>query len=275
MLNYYINKYKEIKLIIIQIYTGNSYRNFNYLVGCEETGEAIAIDPLAYKLCLDSAKKRNWTIKAVINTHEHLDHIGGNSKVIQNTGAKLYAHKNAKNKINGIDIGLCSGDIIKVGKTIELEVIDTPGHTMSHICLLSRGKKEALFSGDTLFNAGVGNCHNGGDPEVLYETFFKKLYNIKHNTIIYPGHDYIENNLNFSLNREPSNLVAKKLLKKIKGQNPNKAILTDFATEIEVNSFFRLENPTIINELQKDGELRNGSSPKEVFLALRKMRNSW
>ncbi len=262
-------------MIIVQIYTGNNYRNFNYLIGCEETGEAIAIDPLAYKLCLEAAKERNWTIKAVINTHEHFDHTGGNSKIIEKTKAKLYAHINAKSKINGIDVGLSSGDIIKTGKTIELEVLDTPGHTMSHICLLSKGKKEALFSGDTLFNAGVGNCHNGGDPEVLYETFFKKLFNIKPSTIIYPGHDYIENNLSFSLDREPNNIVAKNLLKKIKGQNTQEAHLTDFATEIQVNSFFRLKEPDVIYELQKKGELKEGTSPKQVFLALRKIRNTW
>ena len=62
-------------------------------------------------------------------------------------------------------------DVIKVGTTVELECLDTPGHTMSHVCLLSHTEQPALFSGDTLFNAGAGNCHNGGHPAELYETF--------------------------------------------------------------------------------------------------------
>jgi hypothetical protein len=64
----------------------------------------------------------------------------------------------------GMDRGVKAGDIIKVGKTVELECLDTPGHTMCHICLRSHTEQPALFSGDTLFNAGAGNCHNGGNP---------------------------------------------------------------------------------------------------------------
>ena len=60
-------------------------------------------------------------------------------------------------------------------RTVELEALDTPGHTRSHVCLLAHGDAPALFCGDTLFNAGAGNCHNGGDPGLLYETFVNQL----------------------------------------------------------------------------------------------------
>jgi hydroxyacylglutathione hydrolase len=89
---------------------------------------------------------------------------------------------------------LSAGDIIKVGKTAELEALDTPGHTMCHICLRSHTEQPALFSGDTMFNAGVGNCHNGGDPATLYQTFAQQLHGLPDNTLVYPGHDYLENN---------------------------------------------------------------------------------
>ena len=81
-------------MIIKQIYTYNNYRNFNYLIGCEKTREAIVVDPLAYNLCLEEAKRNDLKIVSIINTHEHLDHTGGNDKIIQHTGAKLYAHQN-------------------------------------------------------------------------------------------------------------------------------------------------------------------------------------
>ncbi len=261
---------------IVQIFTNNSYRNFNYLIGCEETGEAIAIDPLAYQMCLKEAKKRNWSIVAIVNTHEHLDHIGGNNNLILKTDAKLYAHKEAKHSIPNIDFGMTAGDVIKVGKTVELEVLDTPGHTMSHICLLSQGNKKALFSGDTLFNAGAGNCHNGGDPEVLYETFHKKIFNLDQETLVYPGHEYLENNLLFSLNTEPNNLDAKNLLKNIREKKLlNTEIVTNLSLEFKVNSFFRLKEEEVILNLQKKGELSSSTKPKEVFLALRRLRNNW
>ena len=80
-------------MIVEQIWTANAYRNFNYLIACPETGEAIAIDPLDHAKCLAKAKDRGWDIRQVLNTHEHGDHTGGTRQVIEATGAKLLAHR--------------------------------------------------------------------------------------------------------------------------------------------------------------------------------------
>lgn len=263
-------------MIVEQIWTGNAFRNFNYLIACPETGQALAIDPLDHKKCLARAKEKGWTITQVLNTHEHHDHTGGNKAVIAATGAKLLAHRNAKNSIAGIDIGLSAGDVIKVGNRVELLALDTPGHTMSHICLLSQTDEPALFCGDTLFNAGVGNCHNGGHPEQLYQTFASQLSQLPDNTRIYPGHDYIANNLEFTLAREPDNEQAKILFNQVKKQNPSKALVSTLAMEKQVNTFFRLHNPTIIARLQQEfPDMAEDPSAKEVFLKLRQLRNKW
>ena len=162
-------------MIVEQIWTGNAYRNFHYLIACRESGEALAIDPLDHEKCLACAKDNGWEITQILNTHEHPDHIGGNAAMIQATGAKLLAHEKAGPRIDGIDLGLSAGDVVRVGKTVELLALDTPGHTMSHICLLSKTDTPALFSGDTLFAAGAGNCNGGGDPEELFKTFVTQL----------------------------------------------------------------------------------------------------
>ena len=156
-------------MIVEQIFTDNAYRNFNYLIACPETGETLAIDPLESKLCLDRAKDKGWEITQVLNTHEHGDHTGGNAAVIAATGAKLLAHAGAKDTIPGIDVGLAAGDTVKVGRSVEIEVLDTPGHTRSHVCLRSHGDTPPLLCGDTLFNAGAGNCHSGGHPALRSE----------------------------------------------------------------------------------------------------------
>ena len=263
-------------MIVEQVWTGNAYRNFNYLIACPETGEALAIDPLDHQKCLAAAKDKGWEITQVLNTHEHGDHIGGNKAVIAATGAKLLAHQNAKDKIPGIDRGLGAGDIVKVGRSVELESLDTPGHTMSHVCLLSHTDQQALFSGDTLFNAGAGNCHNGGHPNELYSTFVGQLARLKDDTQIYPGHDYITNNLEFTLDREPDNARAKSLLAEIKDQNPDDAMVTTLALEKEVNTFFRLQSPSVIAALRESfPDLPADPDPKTVFLKLRELRNSW
>ncbi|MDP6787572.1 MAG: hydroxyacylglutathione hydrolase [Rhodospirillales bacterium] len=263
-------------MIVEQIWTGNAYRNFNYLIACPESGEALAIDPLDHEKCLAAAKRRGWNITAVLNTHEHGDHTGGNGAVIAATGATLLAHANAKDKIPGIDRGLAAGDVIKVGKTVELETLDTPGHTMSHVCLLSHTDTPALFSGDTLFNAGAGNCHNGGHPHELYATFVSQLAVLGDNTLVYPGHDYIANNLEFTLDREPDNARAAELLAQVESQDTNDALVSTLALEKEINAFFRLHNPTVISRLREAfPDLPDEPDAETVFLKLRELRNAW
>jgi hydroxyacylglutathione hydrolase len=263
-------------MIVEQIWTGNNYRNFNYLIACPETGEALAIDPLDHEKCLAAAKERGWQITQVLNTHEHHDHIGGNQAVIEATGATLLAHRNAKDSIPGLDVGLGAGDVVKVGRTVELESLDTPGHTMSHVCLLSRTEQPALFCGDTLFNAGAGNCHNGGHPAELYDTFVQQLTKLSDATQIYPGHDYIANNLQFTLDREPDNARAQELLDNILDQDPGAALVSTMGMEKEVNTFFRLRSPSIITALREQfSDLPDEVDPKTVFIKLRELRNSW
>jgi hydroxyacylglutathione hydrolase len=263
-------------VIVKQIWTGNAYRNFNYLIACPETGEALAIDPLDHQKCLQAAKDEGWDITQVLNTHEHHDHTGGNAALIEKTGAKLLAHHAAKDKIAGVDRGLAAGDVVKVGKTVELEALDTPGHTMCHICLRAHGERPALFSGDTLFNAGAGNCHNGGAPEALYDTFARQLAALPEDTLVYPGHDYIENNLRFTLDREPDNAQAREMLGKLQGQDPSQAYVSTLGVEGEINTFFRLRSPGVIAKLREAfPDLPDNPDPRTVFLKLRELRNKW
>jgi hydroxyacylglutathione hydrolase len=263
-------------MIVEQIWTGNAYRNFNYLIACAETGEALAIDPLDHQKCLARAKARGWTITQILNTHEHGDHTGGNAAMVKATGAKILAHHNAKARIPGMDRGLSAGDVVKVGRTVELESLDTPGHTMCHICLLSHTDTPALFCGDTLFNAGAGNCHNGGHPAELYQTFTSQLAKLPDATLIYPGHDYIENNLKFTLNREPDNRRAAKLLDDVGGQNPDAPLVSTLGLEKEINTFFRLHSPSVIARLREAfPDLPDAPDPQTVFVKLRELRNKW
>ena len=263
-------------MIVEQIWTGNAYRNFNYLIACGENGEALAIDPLDHEKCLKLATARGWRITQILNTHEHHDHTGGNAAVIAATGAKLLAHANAKDSIAGLDRGLRAGDVIKVGRSVELEALDTPGHTMAHVCLLSHTDTPALFCGDTLFNAGAGNCHHGGHPAQLYDTFASQLAKLPDATLVYPGHDYIANNLNFTLDREPDNAHAKTLLGTVKDQNLDAPLVSTLALEKDINTFFRLHSPMLIARLREAfPELPAQPDAQTVFLKLRELRNSW
>jgi hydroxyacylglutathione hydrolase len=259
-----------------RIWSGNAYRNFHYLIACPETGEALAVDPLEWQLCLDTAQAKGWRITQILNTHEHRDHTGGNAGLVGATGAKVLAHAGAASTIGGVDRGLGKGDVIRVGRTVELECLDTPGHTMAHICLLAHGAETGLFCGDTLFNAGAGNCHGGGHPDALYDTFATQLARLPDNTRVFPGHEYMARNLEFTLDREPGNGDAKQLLASAKDAAPASAKITTLGEEKQVNTFFRLRNPEVIAQLRTAfPEIGDQPDARTVFVKLRELRNKW
>jgi len=263
-------------MIVERIWAANELRNYHYIIACGETGEALVVDPLDWRACLDRARQRGWTITQIVNTHEHHDHTAGNAALVAATGAKVLAHAAAAGRIGGVDRGLKAGDVIRVGRTVELESLDTPGHTLSHVCLLAHAEGPALFSGDTLFNAGVGNCRGGGDPERLFETCAQALARLPASTRIYPGHDYLLNNLRFTLHVEPGNAAAAAWLRRsadVAGEH--QAVLT-LGQELTVNSFFRLHEAGLIEGLRaRAPALGPKPTAREVFLTLRELRNSW
>ena len=255
---------------IQRIWVGNAGRNFNHLVACPESGEALAIDPLDARLCLTEAARRGWRLAQIVNTHEHGDHTGGNAAVVAATGARLLAHAGNVGRIPGVDRGLVGGDEIAVGSSVRLQVLDTPGHTRAHVCLFAaEADPPALFCGDTLFAAGAGNCSFGGHPELLYDTFSGILANLPEETRVYPGHEYLARNLAFTVDREPSNARAAELRAEAESHDPASARVTTLALEREVNVFFRLGAP----------EVRAGvggpDDDRGAFLRLREARNRW
>ena len=263
-------------MLVERIWSGNSLRNFHYLIACAETGEALAVDPLEWQMCLDAARRRGWHITQILNTHEHEDHTGGNAGLKAATGARVLAHAGAAGRIGGVDRGLGRGDVIKVGRTVELESLDTPGHTLTHVCLLLHTETPALFCGDTLFNAGAGNCHNGGDPARLYETFATQLAQLPDTTRVYPGHEYLARNLEFTLDREPGNGDAGPFLERARQHDPAAAPVTTLAEEKRINTFLRLQSPEVIARLrEKFPELPASPDARTVFVRLCELRNRW
>jgi hydroxyacylglutathione hydrolase len=263
-------------MLIERIWAANSYRNFHYLIACPESGEALAVDPLEWRLCLDTARAKGWQITQILNTHEHLDHTGGNAGLVGATRARVLAHAGAASSIGGVDRGLLKGDVIRVGRTVELECLDTPGHTLSHVCLFARTQEPALICGDTLFNAGAGNCHNGGDPERLYETFAGQLAQLPDSTRVFPGHEYMARNLEFTLDREPDNDEAARRVAVARQLEPTAMPVTTLGEEKHINTFLRLQSQTVVARL-RDVFPEIGVHPdaKTVFLKLRELRNKW
>ena len=125
-------------------------------------------------------------------------------------------------------------------------------------------------------NAGAGNCHNGGDVGDLYTTFVEQLARLPDTTRVYPGHDYIENNLKFTLAREPDNAAARALLPEVTGHDPAAGRVTTLREEKQFNTFLRLTSPSVVATLRENfPDLPDQPDPKTVFAKLRELRNSW
>jgi len=255
-----------------QLYTGSQLRNFTYIVESSHKHLYI-IDPWDGAEVLAFASDHSGLIKGIINTHEHWDHTKGNEEIVKKTQCAVYTHPRGKGKVPEANCFPEEGDKIKISDKAYFEILDTPGHTFAHLCfvLVEEGNPLGIFTGDTLFNAGVGNCHNGGDPEVLFETIQSKFGALSDDLIVYPGHEYLGNNLKFTLDREPSNLKAKEWLETYQSINWEKSpVTTTLKDEKEINTFFRLGQKEIRERLPGEPQ-----TDKETFLKLRSKRNDW
>ena len=103
-----------------------------------------------------------------------------------------------------------------------------------------------------------------------------QLERLDDQTLIYPGHDYLINNLEFTLDREPDNTAARALLDQYRDQDPANALVTTLTQEKEINTFFRLDSPSVIARLQEQfPDIGDSPDARAVFLKLRELRNSW
>jgi len=174
-----------------------------YILGCEKTGAAIVVDPGddvdKILLILAEAKLK---VKYIINTHGHFDHVGGNMKLKETTGADILIHADDAPMLNHLQeaaasFGLSSdnspapdrllkdGDSISCG-SIMLEVLHTPGHSPGGISLFTQN---AVFVGDTLFAGSIGRTDlPGGNFDILKSSIHNKLFVLPDDVTVYPGH---------------------------------------------------------------------------------------
>lgn len=191
-------------MLIEQIQVG-TMAVFCYLVYDEKTNKGILVDPGADPgVIFDKIRMHGLSVEYIVNTHGHADHTAGNFHIKKATDAKILIHaddgrylRSPGNRIFSRLLGgrispvpdayIKEGDIISCG-SLELLVMETPGHTPGGITLYSNGN---LFTGDTLFTEGTGRTDlKGGSEEALLHSIREKILRYPPETVIWPGHNY-------------------------------------------------------------------------------------
>ena len=175
------------------------------IYGDEATKEAIVIDPGDdVGQILSAVNRHGFTVKAIVITHAHIDHIGGAEKLKQATGAPVYMNENDAALADHLDVqaqwlGVATpprpvvdslareGDTLRAG-AIEAHILHTPGHTQGSICLFLPAENK-LIAGDTLFRDSIGRTDlPGGDGQQILRSIHTKLLTLPEETVVIPGH---------------------------------------------------------------------------------------
>lgn len=175
-----------------------------YLVASEQTGDGMVIDPAGdAPRIMSNIQELSLKIGLVVLTHIHSDHLGAVSQVIENTGASFAVHTAEAQALRHHDFSritaavpnfkpppipdrqLNDGEVLVVGD-LEFKVLHTPGHSPGGICIAGHG---VVFSGDALFNSGIGRTDmSGGDYNLLISSIRSKLFTLPDDTVVLPGH---------------------------------------------------------------------------------------
>ena len=265
--------------MIVEILQSSISDNYFYLVA-DSAGRAALFDPIDSAAAIGFVKERGLDLQWVVNTHFHHDHVAGDDAVLDAfEGARLVTGPDADHIAvqHPIDRVMKDGDVLPIGE-IRARVLETPGHTAGHISLLLEGH---LFSGDTIFVGGAGNCRFGGDPPTLFRTYRDVLSAVPDDVRFYPGHDYSRRNIEFALSIEPEHPGARAMLERVE-RHQGGIFLTTLGEERTYNPFFRYAEPALREALQVrhpntlKGEIERSDSVEEaVFCTVRELRNHW
>ena len=160
---------------------------YTYLLGCEETGQAVLLDPVIVSMERDLGEIRRLglTLAYSVDTHIHANHITAALELKNKVGSKIAAP--AFDRLACADAGIEEGTPFKVG-SIQLQPLHTPGHTDGHFSYLLGDR---IFTGDALLIEGCGRTDfQNGDAAALYKSVTEKLFSLPDDTLVYPAHDY-------------------------------------------------------------------------------------
>jgi hydroxyacylglutathione hydrolase len=264
--------------------------NYAYLLVCPETKEAAIVDaseaapllsllergvPADSRRELDEAGPSREAVRvvALLSTHHHWDHVGGNEAIAKALGiARVYGHASDEGRIPAQTELLEDGATFSIG-ALTVRAIHIPGHTLGAVAYVVTREPEdpVVFTGDTLFLAGCGRLFEG-DPPMMHASL-AKLAALDPRTRIYCGHEYTESNLRFAAHVEPSNTSVREARDRAAAarRDGRPTVPGTIATELATNPFLRTASVEIRRTLRIAGD----ATDAEALGAIRKAKDSF
>ena len=242
----------------------------NYIWVLQRGSNAAVVDPGDAKPVLEYLRARNLTLSAILNTHHHADHVGGNAELLRERRVPVYGPY--EDRIGTVTHRLREGDRFTLEDFgIEFSVLEIPAHTRSHIAFEGGG---ILFCGDTLFACGCGRLFEG-TPQQMHASL-AKLARLPDSTRVYCGHEYTLANIRFAQNVEPSNPELTKWEHAARASlaSGKPTLPSTIAQEKTANPFLRCDQPEVIATASKHAG-RPLTDPVSVLGAIRDWKNNF
>lgn len=236
------------------------FDNYSYLL--EFDGGAAVVDPPDAERILEVCDALHLRLTHILNTHAHDDHTAGNTALKKATGCNVLAPAGAR--VPAVDQTFGDGDALSLGP-VTLRVLATPGHTRADHSLLAEG---AVFTGDTLFVSGCGRLFEC-DADTMWKSL-SRLVALPDDTLVFCGHEYAEENLDFALTILPQDAVLQARRREVGALRAEgrPAVPSSVGTEKRANLFLRADGAAVRTALGLEA-----APAAAVFAELRARRN--
>jgi hydroxyacylglutathione hydrolase len=247
--------------------------NYAYLIIDDASKQCGVVDCSEADKVLAEVSRRGLKLVAVLPTHWHPDHVGGNQDLVRAMpGLRVYGARGEEGRIPAMTDEVDNGDEVAVGP-IRGRVIGIPAHTSGHIAYYFPALK-AVFTGDTLFIAGCGRVFEGKADTMVAS--LGRLAALPDDTQVYCGHEYTEKNLQFALTLEPKNPALKakyEWTRKMRGEGKF-TVPSTIGDEKRFNPFLRTDSPELRASLKKiDPSI--GDEPVAIFAKTRELKDQF
>jgi hydroxyacylglutathione hydrolase len=242
--------------------------NFGVLIHDSEANITISIDAPEEAAIIAALTRKSWKLDTILTTHKHIDHVEANLALKAAFNCKIIGPEGDKDLIPGIDQTVKGGDTLKLG-TMDIQVIDTPGHTNACISYYVPAAR-AVFTADSLFSLGCGRIFDG-TSEMMWASM-QRLMALPKDTRIYCGHEYTASNARFALSVDGDNadLQARAGQVKLLRDQGKPTLPVTLAQELATNPFLRPHDTAIRAHLGMEK-----ATDAEVFTELRKRKNTF